>query len=1140
MHQAHHTGSADHVCSAAVGETERRLGRVEELFDRAVELQPGERAAFLDEACGDDAELRRELHELLASVDGAGQRLRGAVAAAADALAADERASHVGKRLGPYRLVEVIGEGGMGTVYLAERDDAQYKRRVAIKILQHGLASPAVVARFRDERQILAALEHPAIVRLLDGGSTEDNLPYLVMEYVEGVPLARFARQLSVRARVELVVRVCGALSYAHGKLVVHRDIKPSNILVTLDGAPKLLDFGIAKLLDPSAGTSREARTRTGMALLTPEYASPEQARGEPVSVGTDVYSLGAVLYDLLVGKPPQVPSDNVVDTLRSICDIDPPRPSVAAPPAIRRELTGDLDNIVMRALHKHASGRYPSIAAFADDLQRYLDGMPVVAREATFGYRARKFVRRHRGKLAIATAVAAALSTATVVSIIQAGRADEQARRAEAQTRMLLAEQGRRELENGHPGRALPYLVETLRRGDDTPATHFLIAEAARPFERQLARVTKLNDGLRSAHWIAGGTQIVAGGYNGRTRLYRSDGTLLRTFGDEDPVHAAQTIHADALTADGTRLVAQTSRGFALYDLVHRAEVTSVPADVEEAEGVAIDRTGARIAWYAPKRNAVVIADTATHTQRRIPAPVRTGFLFSPDATKLLTSGGDGSIAMWDVASGAERARWPTHGKPVDTFVFSHDTARIAASRGGITDVLDAATGAVIAQVEGGPFEFSPDDARLVTATPDRNAKIWDVRTGRLLVSLVGHTNLGIHDARFSPDGRRIVTTGADNTFRLWNATTGAVEEVIEATSPPSDTPHSGPGPMEARFSPDGSRLLTATATELFVWRTTREPLIHQYSTPDNPNAVRYSPDERTYVTANVDADVRDLATGELRTRLPRIDVGGQWWDVVWHPSGRELALVGDRGAAMIVSPAGAIMRRLAGHRGIVNHVAYSPDATRLATACDDHFARIFDPATGEEQLRLVHPHRVISVAWDPAGLRLATAGWDGMLRVWNAATGMPLQAMAGGATQFLDVAFSPDGTRLASAGHGGELAVWDVASGQRVTVFDGHTGPATTVAWSPDGALLASSGDDQRVLVWDVASGKLLATRMHPIGAMQVVWNRDGTHVLSANGPTEWDVHRDTRSLAELDQFIAGHIPWRLDAEGRLETRH
>jgi eukaryotic-like serine/threonine-protein kinase len=411
--------------------TPERWRQIEVIFDVAVELGGAERDAYVARACGDDATLRLELEGLLAA-DRADKPLRDVPGRAADTLlGGGAPAPDHGRVLGPYRLVGLLGEGGMGAVHLAERVDGQYQNRTAIKILHRGLETAQAVARFRDERQILATLEHPGIVRLLDGGSTDDGLPYLVMEHIEGVPITAYAEAhaLSVPARLRLFLDACAAVAYAHQRLVVHRDIKPSNILVTPAGKAKLLDFGIAKLIDE--GGKREALTGAGMLLFTPEYSSPEQARGELVSTATDTYSLGAVLYELLAGVPPLRLPASRLEAMRTICEVEPPRPSAVAPEERRRALAGDLDHIVLRALRKEPAHRYASVEQLADDVQRHLAGLPVSARTGTLSYRSGKFLHRHRGALAVAAVVAASLCSATVLSLRAAHRADEQARRA-------------------------------------------------------------------------------------------------------------------------------------------------------------------------------------------------------------------------------------------------------------------------------------------------------------------------------------------------------------------------------------------------------------------------------------------------------------------------------------------------------------------------------------------------------------------------------------------------------------------------------------------------------------------------------------------------------------------------------------
>jgi serine/threonine protein kinase len=392
--------------------------RVEELFLAALDIPHEQRAAFLDRECGPDTTLRGEAESLLAADEADGRHIAMVVEDNAAALfePAADRDSLSGRMLGPYQIVDEIGRGGMGAVYSAVRADREYEKRVAIKVVKRGIDTDAVLERFRHERQILAGLDHPYITRLLDGGTTPDGRPYFVMELVEGRPIQEFCREglLSARDRCELFRKVCDAVAYAHRNLVIHRDLKPVNILVTAEGTPKLLDFGIARLLsrDPSENTLGPAG-RQG-AGFTPAYASPEQVRGEAVTTATDVYSLGAVLYELLSGQAPI--SNRGEGSERSI---PKPSESTATSKELKGALAGDLDNIVLKATHPDQSQRYQSVDHFSDDLQRYLTGRPVLAREDRFLYRARKFLQRNRMAVAAGVLVIASLATGLAFSII-------------------------------------------------------------------------------------------------------------------------------------------------------------------------------------------------------------------------------------------------------------------------------------------------------------------------------------------------------------------------------------------------------------------------------------------------------------------------------------------------------------------------------------------------------------------------------------------------------------------------------------------------------------------------------------------------------------------------------------------------
>jgi serine/threonine protein kinase/Flp pilus assembly protein TadD len=387
--------------------------KVMRILDDVLDCETGRREEVLAAACAGDAELRGEVERVLAQNTAAGDFLGESPFEVLSGLE-EEGAAAAGRKVGPYRLTEEVGRGGMGAVYRAVRDDEQYRTTVAVKLIKRGMDTDLVVRRFRNERQILASLNHPNVARLLDGGTTDDGLPYFVMEYVEGLPIDEYAseRQLSTAERLELFRAVCAGVAYAHGRGIVHRDLKPSNILVTGDGTPKLLDFGIAKVLDADASFTT-VLTATEMRLMTPEYASPEQVSGGQITPRSDVYSLGIILYELLTGKRPFSFRNRRPDEVaRLICEQEPTLPSRAtADPGLataetkagaragaisRRALRGNLDNIVLMALKKDPARRYASATELSEDIGRHMEGLPVRARNSTLGYRAARFAERN------------------------------------------------------------------------------------------------------------------------------------------------------------------------------------------------------------------------------------------------------------------------------------------------------------------------------------------------------------------------------------------------------------------------------------------------------------------------------------------------------------------------------------------------------------------------------------------------------------------------------------------------------------------------------------------------------------------------------------------------------------------------
>jgi eukaryotic-like serine/threonine-protein kinase len=436
--------------------TPERWKQVEAVFEDALEIPAGARSPFLERTCAGDEELRHEVDSLLESHGSAGTFLDNSDPFfSKEDLTENDSFLQSGTTIDHYRIVQEIGRGGMGAVYLAERADAEFEKQVAIKLIKRGMDTDSVLRHFRNERQILASFDHPNIARLFDGGTTGDGLPYFVMEYVEGVPIDEYCNKhsLSISERLKLFREACAAVSYAHRHLVIHRDIKRTNILVTADGVPKLLDFGIAKILQRGHGAQPLA-TMTGLRLMTPEYASPEQIRGEAVTTASDVYSLGVVLYELLTGSSPYPFTSRAPrDLERAITEQEPTRPSTAVPASDpkaaipnRKSLRGDLDNIVLMALRKEPERRYASVEQFSEDIRRHLEARPVMARKDTIVYRAAKFARRNKAVMATAALVFVSLVCGIIATSWEAHRARTQEIAAKTQEAAAKAEKARAE----------------------------------------------------------------------------------------------------------------------------------------------------------------------------------------------------------------------------------------------------------------------------------------------------------------------------------------------------------------------------------------------------------------------------------------------------------------------------------------------------------------------------------------------------------------------------------------------------------------------------------------------------------------------------------------------------------------------
>lgn len=531
--------------------TPERWKQVRDILEAVLDAAANERAALLDHACMDDAALKQEVEELLAAyeedflehtpLEGIKQQLT-------------KEHSLEGQFIGPYQIIRELGQGGMGAVYLALRADDQYKKRVAIKLVKRGMDTDYVLSRFRHERQILASLDHPNIARFLDGGATESGLPYFVMEYIEGQSINKYCdeNRLTIVQRLKLFQAVCSAVHYAHQNLVVHRDLKPGNIIVTAEGTPKLMDFGIAKLMNPNLYAQTLVPTALTHRLMTPDYASPEQVKGRSITTASDVYSLGVLLYELLTGhRPYQFKSYTQEEIERVICEEQPEKPSTAIsrvettpssedatqiritpeqvsltregqPEKLKKKLAGDLDNIVLMAMRKEPLRRYASVEQFSEDIRRHMEGLPCIARKDTFTYRAGKFVLRNKIAVSVVTAFVILAVVSAVVIINQSIRAARERDKAKQVSAFLV------ELFNvSDPGEA---------RGNVITAREILDTGAQR-IEHELAGQPEVQATLMNT---IGQVYVKLGLYEAALPLYeKALQTRLETAGEESAEYA-------------------------------------------------------------------------------------------------------------------------------------------------------------------------------------------------------------------------------------------------------------------------------------------------------------------------------------------------------------------------------------------------------------------------------------------------------------------------------------------------------------------------------------------------------------------------------------------------------------------------
>ncbi len=1059
--------------------------RIRELVDHALQLPLADRAPFLDQACGADTALRAEAARALVEAGPGPQFLFPTLPVGADRSEAPTVPHDPlsGKRIGPYQVKRLIGSGGMGSVYLAARVD-DFEHQVALKLVRRGLDTEEFVQRFRGERQVLAGLNHPNIARLLDGGTTEDGRPYLVMEHVDGQPIDRYCdgRRLPTRERVRILRAVCAAVHHAHQHTVIHRDLKPGNVLLTADGTPKVVDFGLAKRAE-GAGDTPHSLTATGAVVGTPSYMAPEQAGGKGREVGpaADVYSLGAILYELLTGRPP-FRAETPLDTLLQVLHAEP-----VPPGRLHAHLPRDLETICLKCLQKDPARRYPSAQALEDDLGRFLAGEPIHARPVGRAERLWRWCRRYPVVAGLTAAVAVLLVAVVVGALLTARR--EQRLRSET-------EQANADLERALYSQSIAVADMELTLRNDVGLAEELLdrcPEHLRGWEwhymrRQLDGARPPLTGHTAGVWCVAfspdGRRVASGSIDGTVKVWESaTGRLLRTFRGHLPAVAALLpdntlfpVMCVAFSPDGKR-IASGCHELKLSDFRNPSGVVKV-WEVETGKEVRAYRGHARLVIgiaFRPDGRQIASSSFDHTVHLWDPATGKTAQVlkghtdwvnrvsYSPDGRRLASPGMDGLIKIWDTATGRELESLDGHG-PVRDVEYSRDGRWLAAAgMDGSVTLRDAATGQVRRVLRGHSgsafgVAFSPDGRRLASAGFDKTVRVWDVATGKETITLRGHGDL-VWSVAFSPDGRRLVSGSWDKTVRVWDAT-----PLDESAGPKVLTLVGHPDRVNRlAFSPDGRRLATAGWDNLVrVWDVaTGKELFHLKGHTSGVISVAFSPDRRMIATASWD-------------RTARV------WDA---DTGRPLHVY-------------------RGHGTLVHGVAFSPDSRSVATSSVDGIVKVWDPATGAERYALrAHMYLAYCVAFSPDGKLLATAGGDRVVKLFDARTGKGLRTLRGHDMVVYDVAFSPDSRQVVSASWDKTLRRWDVATGKEVGVYRGHQDHVHAVAFTPDGARLVSASEDKTVRIWDAKTFRQLGPpRLHRGAVWSVAVSRDGKRVASA----------------------------------------
>jgi WD40 repeat protein/serine/threonine protein kinase len=1142
--------------------------RERDIFLAALDKNPTDQAAFLDAACGGDLTLRRRVEDLLraqqvvsnsqqtVAVSGAKSAQAGPALGPGGTNVEAKVNEKPGDCIGRYKLLQQIGEGGCGVVYMAEQEE-HLRRRVALKVIKFGMDTKQVIARFESERQALALMDHPNIAKVLDAGATETGRPYFVMELVRGVRITEYCdhNRLSTAERLKLFIQVCLAIQHAHQKGVIHRDIKPSNILVTLhDGTPvpKVIDFGIAKATERRL-TDKTLFTEFTAFIGTPAYMSPEQAEmsGLDIDTRSDIYALGVLLYELLTGKTPfdgeTLLRAGLDECRRTIREQEPVRPSSRLATLLGHDLTtaaqqrgleapklihllsGDLDWIAMKCLEKDRTRRYATANDLAIDIQRYLDGEPVLARPPSNVYRLKKLVRRHRRVFAAVAAITVTLLGGITVSTWQAIRAFK-AERNESQLRRFAEQEQKRAEQETTLARGNEYVAHmnlawhSLKDGNYGRA--FRLLEQHRPQAGE--------PDLRGFEWrylwrlCQGDAHIALPDQGGPVDAvaFSPSGDLL-VVGTRDKVNIWNVRTRSLVTsqAQGASSLAFLPDGKTLVTASRSVRVWRVSDWTEQASwqtrqgpgfgfgpgpgpgpgfgsGIILSSDASHLA--APTREGIIVRNTSSWKEIRYLPGVSAPAAFSPDANTLATDA-DAGITLWPLQGATNglaledstnvfiRSFGP--GMMADrAMAFSPDGKSFVAARNTLSakgvfvlSIWDTTSGKEIAVMPEDPehiehtgiissLAFSPDGKTLATASMDHSVRLWDFPKRQLLAALQGHLN-EVMAVAFAPDGQSLVSGARGGGVKIWPTQIEHKDDFLPGFARP--LAFSNDGQTLACLSQTNSVLFldlnTGVAERHFPLETQRPPMNGPRMRAPSPVAV--SGDLRTLAQGLEDGSAKLWNTETLEARtLKASDRPVEL--VALSPDGRML-ITGGRGGKL---QAWDLRSNTNSPLPIeAMHVLFSPDGRTLA-AFQRPFQAGLPPGMG-------------------ARTQSSTPATNSIL-LWDFPTASLRTKMVMDTQLGFGAAFSPDSSLLATANFD-VIRLWNVVSGKLVGAFTGHKQSVWSVAFAPDGKTLASASDDSTLKLWNVATQQELLTVRRLGGTLRnLLFSPDSRWLVGSSG--------------------------------------